>query len=69
LRHPSARGMSVWLIRGVPSAGGLVPDGAVPEFRELLGSDRVITIADAPHSPQRTHPHATALAILQSLAD
>jgi len=68
LRNPLARGMSTWLIRGEPSAGGLVPDRAVPEFSLLLGSDRIITIADAPHSPQRTHPEATVLAILHSLS-
>ncbi len=68
LRHPLARAISVWLIRGEPSAGGLVPDAAAAEFRELLGPDRVITIANAPHSPQRTHPEATARAILRSLS-
>lgn len=68
LRHPSARAMSVWLIRGEPSAGGLVPDSAAAQFRELLGPGRVITIANASHSPQRTHPEATVLAILQSLS-
>ena len=68
LRHTSARAISVWLIRGEPSAGGLVPDEAVREFNALLGPDRVMTIPNAPHSPQRTHPEATALAILQSLS-
>jgi hypothetical protein len=27
----------------------------------------VITIADGPHSPQRTHPEATVLAIVSAL--
>ena len=32
------------------------------------GSDHVITISGAGHSPQRTHPEATILAILRALA-
>jgi pimeloyl-ACP methyl ester carboxylesterase len=29
----------------------------------------VITITDAPHSPQRTHPVETTAAIIRALAD
>jgi pimeloyl-ACP methyl ester carboxylesterase len=57
-----------WLIRGVPEAGCMVPDATVPAFRARMGPDHVITIADAPHSPQRTHPEATVLAILRALS-
>ena len=67
LRHPDARGIPVWLIRGEWSAGGLIPDGALPTIRTQIGSDRVITIVGGPHSPHRTHPEATVLAILRSL--
>ena len=68
LADPAAAGIPTWVIRGVPEAGCFVPDAAVPVFRARVGHDHVITIADAPHSPQRTHPEATTLAILRALA-
>lgn len=68
LGHPAAADIPIWMIRGVPEAGCMVPDAVVPAFRKRIGRDHVITIADAPHSPQRTHPEATTLAILQALA-
>jgi len=67
LTHPAASGIDAWVIRGVPEAGCFVPDAAVPAFRAAVGADHVITIAGAPHSPQRTHPEATTLAILLAL--
>jgi pimeloyl-ACP methyl ester carboxylesterase len=67
LAHPAAADVPTWFIRGVPEAGCMVPDAAVPALRKRIGRDRVITIADAPHSPQRTHPEATTLAILRAL--
>jgi pimeloyl-ACP methyl ester carboxylesterase len=67
LRDPAAAGVPVWLIRGETHTGGFIPETAVPAFREQLGPGRVITIADGPHSPQRTHPEATILAILRAL--
>ncbi len=67
LEDPAAAAVDGWMIRGVPDAGCLVPDAAVPPFRRRLGADHVITIADAPHSPQRTHPEATVFAILRAL--
>jgi len=67
LADPAAAGIPTWVIRGVPEAGCFVPDAAVPAFRARVGHDHVITIADAPHSPQRTHPEATTLAILRAL--
>ena len=69
LAHPAARDVRIHLIRGDPAAGGLVPDAAVPAFIARLGEDHVTTIAGAPHSPQRTHPEATAQAILRALSD
>lgn len=67
LTDPAAREVPAWLIRGELATGGLIPDAAVPAFEERLGPDHVITIADAPHSPQRTHPEATVAAILRAL--
>jgi pimeloyl-ACP methyl ester carboxylesterase len=68
LANPAATGISTWLIRGAPEAGCLVPDAVLPAFRSRIGRDHVLTIAGAPHSPQRTHPEATVLAILRALA-
>ena len=67
LRDPKARGVDVWLIRGEWDAGGFIPDTRVPSIERQLGPGHVITIAGAPHSPQRTHPEATVLAILRAL--
>ena len=68
LADPAAAGIPTWVIRGTPDAGGLVPDAALPAFRARVGRDHLTTIAGAPHSPQRTHPEATVLAILRALA-
>jgi pimeloyl-ACP methyl ester carboxylesterase len=67
LRDPAAARSETWLIRGDWATGGFIPDSRVPRIEAQLGADRVITIADAPHSPQRTHPEATVLAILRAL--
>jgi pimeloyl-ACP methyl ester carboxylesterase len=67
LRDPRARGVDAWLIRGEWDAGGFIPDFKVPSIEQQLGSDHVITIAGAPHSPQRTHPEATLVALLRAL--
>jgi len=67
LRHPSAAASSVWLIRGEFSTGGFIPDFKIPAIERQLGPDHVMTIAGGPHSPQRTHPEATVLAILRAL--
>ncbi len=66
LADPAARDLSIWLIRGEFERGGLIPESVVPAFAARLGSDRIITIADAPHSPQRLFPEATVLAILRA---
>ncbi len=39
----------------------------LPDFVARLGADRVVTIAGAPHSPQRTHPEALVQALLRAL--
>jgi pimeloyl-ACP methyl ester carboxylesterase len=67
LRDPRSAGVPVWLIRGEVQAGCLVPDFAVPALEAQLGRDHVITIRDAPHSPQRTHPEATLVALLRAI--
>ena len=69
LRHPNADASDVWLIRGEWDTGGFIPDSRVPRIEQQLGAEHVITIAAAPHSPQRTHPEATVLAILRALGD
>lgn len=68
LRHPSAAGVSTWLIRGEWATGGFIPESKVARIEAQLGADRVITILGGPHSPQRTHPEATVLAMLRALA-
>jgi pimeloyl-ACP methyl ester carboxylesterase len=67
LRSPAAEGVDVWLIRGDWDTGGFIPDFKVPEIEAQLGADHVVTIEGGPHSPQRTHPEATVLAILRAL--
>ena len=67
LAHPAARDVLVRLIRGDPAWGGLVPDSAMPAFIARLGEEGVATIANSPHSPQRTHPVETTEELLRAL--
>jgi len=67
LAEDAARNVPVWVVRGVPHAGGYVPDEALPALVGRVGRERVVTIDGAPHSPQRTHPEATVLALLTAL--
>ena len=67
LRDPGAAGIDVWLIRGDWATGGFIPDFKVPSIEGQLGADHVVTIDGAPHSPQRTHPEATIVAILRAI--
>ena len=67
LADPAAAGIPVWLLRGEPATGGYIPDTIVPAYAALIGADHIITIAGAPHSPQRTHPAATTAALLRAL--
>lgn len=67
LRADAVAGIPAWLIRGEWDAGGFIPDFRVPAIEAQLGADRVITITGGPHSPQRTHPEATVLAILRAI--
>lgn len=68
LADPASAGVPVWLIRGTFEWGGLIPDGAVPAIAARIGADHIITIADAPHSPQRTHIEHLVEAVLRALA-
>jgi pimeloyl-ACP methyl ester carboxylesterase len=67
LADPAADAVETWVVRGDPSAGSLLPDPALPAWHRRLGSARVLTVADAPHSPHRTHPEATVVALLRAL--
>jgi len=68
LTDPATAGIPVWLIRGEEAAGGLVPDAAIPAFAECIGAGHILTLAGAPHAPQRTHLEATTRALLRALA-
>jgi pimeloyl-ACP methyl ester carboxylesterase len=68
LGAPDAAGIPVWLIRGDWDTGSLIPDPKVAQIESRLGADHVMTIVGGPHSPHRTHPEATVLAILRALA-
>jgi pimeloyl-ACP methyl ester carboxylesterase len=68
LADPAAAKVAVWYIRGELRDGGLIPEPAIPALVARAGAGHVLTIAGGPHSPQRTHPEATVLAILRSLA-
>lgn len=66
-REAQAAGVPMWVIRGEWDTGCLIPDALVPRLEAQLGRDHVITIRDAPHSPQRTHPEATMVALLRAI--
>jgi pimeloyl-ACP methyl ester carboxylesterase len=68
LSEPAADGLDIWLVRGDPAAGGYVPDAVLPGFAARIGDDHILTLAGAPHGPQRTHPDATTAALLEALA-
>jgi pimeloyl-ACP methyl ester carboxylesterase len=67
LADPAATGIDVWLVRGEPAAGSYVPESAAPAFTARFGSGRILTVAGGPHSPMRTHPEATLVALLTAL--
>jgi pimeloyl-ACP methyl ester carboxylesterase len=68
LRDSAAVPTPTWLIRGEWATGGFIPDSRVPKMEAQLGAGHVITIAGGPHSPQRTHPEATVVALLRALS-
>ncbi len=67
LHEPAARDIELWVVRGDPAGGSLLPDAALPAFAARIGPSRILTVADAPHSPHRTRPEATTLALLRAL--
>jgi pimeloyl-ACP methyl ester carboxylesterase len=67
LADPRARDVSVWIVRGEAATGGYVMDDALPALAARVGPERLLTIAGGPHSPQRTHPEATLVALLRAL--
>lgn len=67
LEDPAAADAPVWYIRGDFAHGSLIPEAVVPALAARAGADHVLTIADGPHSPQRTHPEASLVAILRAI--
>jgi pimeloyl-ACP methyl ester carboxylesterase len=67
LGDPAAAGIPVHVVRGDPTAGGLLPDAWLAAFEARIGVGRVVTITGGGHSPHRMHPEATAAAILAAL--
>jgi pimeloyl-ACP methyl ester carboxylesterase len=67
LSGPAAAGLDVRVVRGDPTAGGLLPDEVAATFAQRFGADHVITIVGAPHSPQATHPDELLAALQQAL--
>jgi pimeloyl-ACP methyl ester carboxylesterase len=67
LKDEAAAGLAVWVIRGEERTGSMLPDAALGAFVAQVGAERVLTIADGPHSPHRTHPEATLVALLRAL--
>ena len=65
---PAATGIPTWIVRGDPAAGGLLPDGAIPGFAARIGADHILTLAGAPHAPQRMFPEATVVGLLRALS-
>jgi pimeloyl-ACP methyl ester carboxylesterase len=68
LAHPAAAGVPIWIVRGEEATGGYLPEMCLPALADRIGAERIITIADGPHSPQRTHPEATLVAFLRALS-
>lgn len=69
LADPAAAGIAVHVVRGDPTAGGLLPDAWLPAFEARIGAGHVVTISGGGHSPHRLHPEATTAAILGALED
>lgn len=67
LSDPGADGIPTWLVRGDPTAGGVVPDAALPAYAARVGADHIVTLPGAAHSPQRLHPTELTAALLRAL--
>ena len=67
LADEAAAGIDAWLVRGEPASGSLIPGAALPAIAARIGAGHVLTVARGPHSPQRTYPEATLVALLRAL--
>ncbi len=69
LADPAAAGIPTWIVRGQEPAGSLTPDALLAAFATLpgVGAGRILTVAEAGHSPQRNRIEATVLALLRAL--
>ena len=68
LSDPYSAGIPTWIVRGDPAAGGYLPDAMLPALAARVGAGHILTLAGAPHAPQRLFPEATTLALLRALA-
>ena len=67
LSDPSSAGIPTWIVRGDPGAGGFLPDAMLPALAARVGPGHVLTLAGAPHAPQRMFPEGTTGALLRAL--
>ena len=67
LSEPAAAGTVVRWIRGDPLAGGLIPDAVAGVLERRFGPRAVTTIPGGAHSPMRSLPETTTLALLRAL--
>jgi pimeloyl-ACP methyl ester carboxylesterase len=67
LSDPAAASVAIRLVRGEPASGGLVPDPAAAALAARIGAEHVLTIRGGSHSPMRTRPETTVLALLRAL--
>ena len=67
ISDPAAAGVPIWVVRGEEAAGGLLPDSMIPAFAARIGAAHILTLAGAPHAPQRLFPQAMTQALLRAL--
>lgn len=67
ISDPAAAGLPIWIVRGEEAAGSLLPDAIIPAFAARIGAAHILTLAGAPHAPQRLFPAATTIALLRAL--
>lgn len=67
LADPAAADIPIWVVRGDPAAGGLLPDVALPAFAARVGTGHIQTIPGGAHSPHRLQPVETVAALLRAL--
>jgi len=67
LADPAADGIPTWVVRGEERTGSLLPDAMVRAFAARIGASHILTLAGAPHAPQREFAAATTFALLWAL--